>query len=459
MRRLRRGCANAGVLLLALALCGVPAAWPEEPDTALARRILEDKRLDEVRERARAVVATGFNAGDGYGEVWIRDLATFIDLACEVHPPEAVKARLLVFFRFQGDDGNIVDGYIPKEKAAVNYDFIQRESVPDYMAHKNTVETDQESSLVQAVADYVRLTGDRAVLEEEVDGATVAERMGRALEYLREARLAAEYGLIWGATTADWGDVQPEHEWDVEFDASSHKAIDIYDNAMFLLAIDAYLDTVPLPAEEKRGWQDFRHALAANARKHLWDEKRKKFVPHLYLDGSPFPEDFDEGSIYYHGGTTIAITAGLLSREEVGEAVERMAANVKAADAASIGLTLYPPYPRGFFKNPGMAKPYSYQNGGDWTWFGGRTVQQLVRYGFPREAYRELEPMVERVIENDGFYEWYSRDNRPRGSGTFRGSAGVLSKAILMLRAEARRTLGSAPEDGSGQKAPPAAGG
>ncbi len=67
--------------------------------------------------------------------------------------------------------------------------------------------------------------------------------------------------------------------------------------------------------------------------------------------------------------------------------------------------------------------------------------------------------MVERVIENDGFYEWYSRDNRPRGSGTFRGSAGVLSKAILMLRAEARRTLGSAQEDGSGQKAPPAAGG
>lgn len=419
-------------------------------DSALARRILEDKRLDDVRERAKAVVAAGFNAGDGYGEVWIRDLATFIDLACEVHPPEAVKGRLLVFFRFQGKDGNIVDGYIPREKAGVGYDYRTSDSAPDYLAHKNTVETDQESALVQAVADYVRITGDRTLLGEKIDGQTVAKRLGRALQYLRDARLSEKYGLIWGATTADWGDVQPEHEWGVRLDESSHLAIDIYDNAMFLLAIDAYLDVVALTAEEEAAWRGFRDTLAANARKHLWDAKRKKFVPHIYLDGSPFPEDFDEMEIYYHGGTTMAIAAGLLTREEVQQALDRMTANVKAAGAASIGLTLYPPYPKGFFKNPGMAEPYSYQNGGDWTWFGGRTIQVLVRYGLLREAYRELEPMVARVIENDGFYEWYTRDNRPRGSGTFRGSAGVLSKAILLLRKRARECLdATAPQAGT----------
>jgi len=33
----------------------------------------------------------------------------------------------------------------------------------------------------------------------------------------------------------------------------------------------------------------------------------------------------------------------------------------------------------------------------------------------------------------DGFFEWYTVDNQPKGSGTFRGSAGVLWKAIQLF--------------------------
>jgi hypothetical protein len=77
--------------------------------------------------------------------------------------------------------------------------------------------------------------------------------------------------------------------------------------------------------------------------------------------------------------------------------------------------------------------PYGYQNGGDWTWFGGRMIQQLVRYGMTAEAYEHLTPMIKRVKDNNGFFEWYTVDNKPEGSGTFRGEAGVLYKAITML--------------------------
>ncbi|NUM55815.1 MAG: hypothetical protein HUU46_19415 [Candidatus Hydrogenedentes bacterium] len=114
-----------------------------------------------------------------------------------------------------------------------------------------------------------------------------------------------------------------------------------------------------------------------------------------------------------------------------------------AAGAASIGLTMYPPYPAGYFKNPAMAKPYSYQNGGDWTWFGARMIRQLVRYGFAEDAYRELIPMAQRVIDNDGFHEWYALDNSPRGSGQYRGAAGVLYTAIRDLRAWAEQQIDS----------------
>lgn len=72
-----------------------------------------------------------------------------------------------------------------------------------------------------------------------------------------------------------------------------------------------------------------------------------------------------------------------------------------------------------------MRSPYCYQNGGDWCWFGGRMVQQLVRQGYVAEAYRELRPMVERVQRVGEFYEWWSLDNQPRGSSDFRSTASL----------------------------------
>lgn len=412
-------------LLISIYSCTSGRAINEE----LKEKIKSNSYFPYVKEKAIEIVGTGFNAGDGYGEVWIRDYNTFIELSAEVYEPHVLKENLLVFFRIQGEDGNIVDGFIPVDKAAGGYDYIRNELEPRYAGHKNTVETDQESSLIQAIYKYIKATGDDTVLSETVGNKTVAERMEHAVEYLMNHRYNEEYGLLWGATTADWGDVQPEHDWGVYLTEDSHLAIDIYDNAMFLIALDNLMEILP---DTKAKWASVREAVAEQCRTHLWDEENGKFIPHIYLNGSPFPDTFNENEIYYHGGTAIAIEAGLLTRDEVKDAVDKMAANMDAAGAGSIGLTMYPPYPEGFFKNKGMY-PYGYQNGGDWTWFGGRMIQQLIRYNLVSEAYEHLQPMVKRVHDNEGFYEWYTVDNKPNGSGTFRGSAGVLYKAIKML--------------------------
>ena len=110
-----------------------------------------------------------------------------------------------------------------------------------------------------------------------------------------------------------------------------------------------------------------------------------------------------------------------------------MRGNVKAAGAQSIGLTLYPTYPEGSFENKGLGA-YQYQNGGDWTWFGARMIPQLVRYGMLEDAATELKPFIDRVLKNDGFFEWYTIDGKPKGSGIFRGSAGVLLESIEAIR-------------------------
>ncbi len=148
----------------------------------LARTILADESLNAVLVRAREIIKSGFNAGDGYGQVWIRNLATFIEISCEVYDKQEIRDNLLTFFKFQGEDGNIIDGYAPKDKAhAGDPNLITSDLAPGLYAHKNTVETDQESSLIQAIHIYITETGDKEFLDATVDGVTVIDRMEKAL--------------------------------------------------------------------------------------------------------------------------------------------------------------------------------------------------------------------------------------------------------------------------------------
>jgi len=153
----------------------------------------------------------------------------------------------------------------------------------------------------------------------------------------------------------------------------------------------------------------------------------------------PFPADFNENKILYHGGTAVAIQAGLLNKKQIRISLNKMIADVKASGAGSIGLTIYPPYPKWAFENKGMY-PYGYQNGGDWSWFGGRMIIGLIKNGFVKEAYEQAIPMFDRVVKNKGFFEWYTVDNKPMGSGAFKGSAGVLYDAILLFDKYAKST-------------------
>ena len=405
-------------------------AW-NDSDKELAHSILADRTLDVVDSMGHKLLLRGYNAGDGYNQTWIRDFNTFIETILEVAEPADVKKALTTFFRMQQENGEIIDGYIPR--AEFNWDdpdTFEFPNAPDMVGFKNTVETDQETSLIQAVRKYVEKTGDRAFLEEEVAGKTVLRRLSDAVEYLMNEKLDPGHKLLTGALTADWGDVEDDPVNCVDIGPESTVTIDVYDNAMMVIALRdlAYLD----PAGQNK-WDSMRQMFADNIRRDLWDSKNHKFIPHLYPQGNKSAMDFDESRIYYHGGTAIAIEADILSNEEIRKVNEDMLRNVKESGMPSIGLTVYPTYPPGFF--PGwMATPFKYQNGGDWTWFGGRMIQQLVRNGFVAEAYQEIRPMIDRVIVNGDFYEWYAPGCVPSGSSSFKGSAGVLCKAIEMLK-------------------------
>lgn len=216
-----------------------PLSFAQDDMRLLRKSILEDRTMDQVYDMAHDVVSAGLNAGSGYGEVWIRDFNTFITTAMDVMPDEIIRSSLNTFFKFQGPSGDIVDGYLPVREADLDskdgYAYRLSPLAPQYAAHKNTVETDQETSLIQAVFQYVSKSGNR--------------------DYLK---------LLVSDTTA------------------------------------------------KDRWSSEKGRIIENVRRYLWDGKAGKFIPHLYLEGSPFPASFDENVIYYHGGT--AVSTALLLR-------------------------------------------------------------------------------------------------------------------------------------------------
>ncbi len=412
----------AACLILATACC---------TKDQLKETIASDGRLDTVDKMARELIASGFNAGSVYHQVWARDLNTFINISCEVLPKETIRENVVRFYAFQQENGEMVDGFIEIDKPP--YEPVYRSQLaPGYVGYKNSVETDQETSLIQLTAKYIDKTGDRSVLDEKVGGVTVLERMKKLVSFLMTERYSEKYGLIYGATTIDWGDVQPNSDNLVRIDENSKMAVDIYDNAMFIIALKAFEGLLTDPAD-KAYYAGIRKDIAANVRKNLWDKENHKFIPHLYLDGSPFKDDLDENAIYYHGGTAVAIEAGLLSKAEIKEANERMLRDAEESGMPTIGVTVYPCYPEGYFHH-GYSQPYYYQNGGDWTWFGGRMIKQLWLNGFRKEAYEEFSPMLDRAIKNKGFYEWYGPGNVPNGSGAYRGTAGVMAEVIALMR-------------------------
>ncbi|WP_214073124.1 hypothetical protein [Mucilaginibacter sp. dw_454] len=398
---------------------------------ALAQTILTNNNLDSVQARAINLLS-GFSAGTSYNEVWIRDFNTFIKGSLKAHPKEEVKKMLLMFFKIQGNDGNIVDGVVETKKANVGYDYRHSDLLPGWEAHKNTVETDQESSLVQAIRKYIDVTGDVSILDEQIGGKSVISRIEAALNYIMTDRWSEKYGLVTGATTIDWGDIQPDGGWGVAVNQKTKWAIDIYDNAMFAIALRDFMHFKPKTYQTSHDWTMIAANLKTNVRRYLWDAKAQKYIPHLYLDGSPFPESFNEREILYTGGSVIAILAGFNTKAEVLEINRQMLAAAAKQPHATIGMTVYPPYPKELYSN---VLPFTYQNAGDWTWFGGRMTGALLNYGMAQQAYNDLMPMIDRTIQNKGFFEWYNvQTGAPSGSGSFRGEAGVLFEAISQLK-------------------------
>jgi hypothetical protein len=355
----------------------------------------------------------GFSAGTNYPQVWIRDTATLMGYARFFYPAAQLQEMVGLFLSKQSQDGEICD-------------WVDTAGRSD----KNTVESDQESSLV--LAAYQLALDDPGWLRRPLNGIPVFERLEKALAWVWRERFDPAYGLIWGGFTADWGDVERSYPDGRATDLSdrSRRVFSTYTQALYLqagqhlVAMAAWLDKT----KSADLWRRRLELIRSNCRQRLFLPAQGYFLIHR-LSGR---EDFIdlEKDILAVGGNAEAMRAGLMSRVEIERFIRVLENKRKQFGLRSVSFTLLPPYPQGFFPHPLMA-PWNYQNGGEWDWIGGRLVAALYQNGFREKAEEYLREIVAKNLSDGNIFEWSDRTGNGQGASFYAGAAGVLGEAIL----------------------------
>lgn len=425
------GFAVAAIAALSLipAACGPRERAPEPLATATTTAIRSSVREfqaelglikatlkhNEVSFSGKTGDVSGFAAGSGYPQIWLRDAATILPASRLFYDAPFLSSWLIEHLAFQKPDGGLED-------------WIDSRGQSD----KNTTETDQETSAVRAAAEIVRVLGPDW-LKQTVTGMDVLERLERALLWVVENRLDPAHGLIKGAHTADWGDVDmnlPDQRA-IYADAGTHWTCDIYDQAQFYgasLALSAMLEAGGMP-ERAAAWRERTAAVKRNTDRWLWQEERGYYRVHVHLDA--LEHGFDEDAMFPMGGNAEAAVTGLASDEQCRRIFAAALARQDEFKISTIGGALLPPYPKGTFKHPMVDDPYEYQNGGQWDWFGAKLVRAMFERGSSRTARAKLLEIASKNAANQGFFEWDTPDGRGRGSAFYSGSAGSLGLALV----------------------------
>ncbi len=394
----------------------LPTFW-ESGSSAVDREqylLRQTFRNNEIRRGGKLF---GFAAGSDYPQLWVRDFATMLPYARFFYPPGEMGAVVDRFFLAQTPSGEVQDWV----------DAIGR-------CDKNTVESDQESSLV--LAAWQVALGDPAWLNGSVAGTSRLQRLDEALEWLWRERRDPGRGLIWSGLTADWGDVERSYADPraVKLSDRSRRTFSVYAQSLFVQAARKLSRMAGRLGDETMAgkWQAREKAVAAECRRQLFLANEGYFVIHRVEDGEEL--FLREKGILAVGGNAEAMRAGLMTHGEIARFLRVLEKRRRELGLRTVSFTLLPPYPEGFFPHPLLRVPWSYQNGGEWDWIGGRLVSALYQHGFRKEADEYLEEIVAKNLADMNVFEWSDRAGNGRGALFYAGAAGVVGEAILSGR-------------------------
>jgi hypothetical protein len=387
----------------------------------------------------------GFGAGSSYPQIWLRDSATIIPLSRYYYSLDHLASWIEEHLSYQKADGQLYDwiasgsasnflGAAPHAKEV----YQSKNDVAGTItisADKNTTESDQGSSAVDAAYQVFKITGDRDWLNKKIQGRTLIDRLNSSLNYLLRDRFDSEHGLITSAFTADWGDVSPVYpdQRAIYRDERTPVVGSLYSSALFYRAAKQLEELNVAVANERAAsqWKASATLIKDNINKHLWQEDKGFYRIHLLLTPNLLPNPFDDSNLFAMGGNGLALLYGIADDRKAARIFTVAAQRQREYRLSTIAGVLLPAYPRGFFKHAATSEAYVYQNGGQWDWWAGRFLLAEFERGYSERAYRQMSEIATKSVDNNGLYEWHTRTGEGKGSRDYAGSAGALGGAVF----------------------------
>jgi hypothetical protein len=363
-----------------------------------------------------------------YGMIYIRDISTMMPALSWFYGEQYLRTPVEEFLRRQyGPDTSSADGHLPGDGA------ISAVLAPSGHIDKATAVSDEETHLINAAYEYYHTIGGRDWLQEQVGGETVLSRLNRALDWLYTHRFDPTFQLIKRGHTTDWGDVkfEPSDEPTDIDPLADHWTCSVYDQALTYRALLQLAEMNEAVGAEvrARSLRERAEHLHAAANERLWSEESEAYLLHLHITPltHPFPED-EMVSI----SNALAVYTGLSTPQRARQALGSVEDARLAAGASKPGLSIYPPYPPGFFAHPQMAAG-EYQNGGLWDWWGGVQITAEFKTGKSARALAHLRMVAREWDQHPGqIFEWQSASTGEGwGSSNYASAAATMGEAIL----------------------------
>ena len=401
----------------------------------MLRPTLDANRRDFM---GRLGPVNGFGAGEVYPQIWLRDSASLLPVSRFYFPRAYLTSWLEEHLAHQQSGGQLYDWIAPGPQShfkpnAPRAKEIYGTGTDALSADKNTVEADQESSAVVAASRIYDATGDQDWLRKEIEGRRLIERLDAGLRYLLRERSDRESGLVVSGFSADWGDVSPIHPGTnaIYLDDRTPRVIGLYTNSLFCFAASKLSELyVALQEDEQAAfWRETSEQTKDSINRHLWQEDRGFYRMHAVLTPSPSAGWMDDSNIFATGGNALAVLHGVADQNQATRIFHEARERRRQIGISTVSGSLLPSFPSGFFAHPMLKEPYTYQNGGQWDWFGGRFVLAEFENGFSVLARQHLSEIARKVTSGGGLYEWQTKDGQGRGSPNYAGSAGALGTA------------------------------
>ncbi len=377
----------------------------------------------------------GFRPGKVYPEMYVRDIAWGMETAQYYYSDEYLREPIEAYLRRQySASTRSLDGDFGVVAGAGAIGGI---ITPDGRSNKQTITTDEETSLIHAAYLYYNMAYNTDWLQKPINGVPLIERLNLAASWLYTHRLDQGLELLWRGHTTDWGDVKFEKGpgYTDYNPAQDHLTASIYDQALAYMALVELAKMNAAVGDTARAdeWQSKAEALKTQTNALLWQAKKGFYLTHAHV--TPLEHSFDESNMISISNA-LAVYAGLTDFRQSQAIFQRLEEARLAAGAKKPGVSIYPYYPNQwpdlFFEYSGMGYG-NYQNGGVWDWWGGVQIKAEFLNGFSEAGRIHLLQVANDWQKHPGnIIEWQSTtDSRHEGSHYYSAAAGTMGSAII----------------------------